>query len=471
VDFAGQNQLQKVHALNGVRLTQNAVAENKPVSAADPQSFELTAPAIDFKVAEGHILQQAVTSGGAHITIAQAQGASPGSAHPAAQRTVVTAGKFQAQFAASEGRNRLTSVHGAPDARIVNSAPGEPDRVSTSDSVDATFLPQGGIDSITQQGNVAYTDGQQPDKRMQAWANSARYTPSDQMLLLTGDPRVANGGMATTATTIRINRATGDALAQGDVKSTYSELKEQPDGALLASSSPIHITAHTMTARGKPGVATYSEHARLWQDANVIEAQAIEFDRNRRSVTAQGTPAQPVQTILFQAEKAQAERPQTDKAQHGKTARQAGSPAASSPISVTASKLTYADAERRVHYEDGVVAQGPGFTASATTVDAFLLPRSQTSNNRSFAGPGQLDRMIAQGNVVIRQPKRRAEGERLVYTAAADKFVLTGGPPSIFDAEQGKITGVSLTFFRGDDRVLVEGEANTPVVTQTRVAQ
>jgi lipopolysaccharide export system protein LptA len=79
--------------------------------------------------------------------------------------------------------------------------------------------------------------------------------------------------------------------------------------------------------------------------------------------------------------------------------------------------------------------------------------------------------MVAEGNVVIQQPKRRAEGQRLVYTAADDKFVLTGGPPSIFDAEQGKITGVSLTFFRGDGRVLVEGAASTPVVTQTRVAR
>ena len=77
--------------------------------------------------------------------------------------------------------------------------------------------------------------------------------------------------------------------------------------------------------------------------------------------------------------------------------------------------------------------------------------------------------MVAQGNVVIQQPGRRGDGQQLVYTAAEDKFVLTGGPPSIFDAEQGKITGVSLTFFRRDDRVLVEGEASTPVVTQTRL--
>jgi lipopolysaccharide export system protein LptA len=79
--------------------------------------------------------------------------------------------------------------------------------------------------------------------------------------------------------------------------------------------------------------------------------------------------------------------------------------------------------------------------------------------------------MVAEGDVLIQQPNRRATGQKLVYTAAEDKFVLTGGPPSIFDAEQGKITGVSLTFFRADDRVLVEGEASTPVVTQTRVAR
>jgi lipopolysaccharide export system protein LptA len=117
------------------------------------------------------------------------------------------------------------------------------------------------------------------------------------------------------------------------------------------------------------------------------------------------------------------------------------------------------------------VAKGTSFTASSSTMDAYLRPRSQSSSNQSLAGPGQLDHLVAKGNVVVKQPTRRADGKTLVYTAADDKFVLTGGPPSIFDAERGKITGVSLTFFRGDDRVLVEGEASTPVVTQTRVAR
>jgi lipopolysaccharide export system protein LptA len=537
MDFAGRNELQKVHALDGVRLTQKADSTkpaNKPEGKGPgngPQDFELTAPVIDFFMAQGHVLRRAVTSGAAQITIAQAVATIPAATQiasaPAAagravpsqphsgqasgaqvstpQTTVVTAGKFLAQFATSDGRTRLASLHGAPNARIVNSTPGQPDRVSTSDSVDATLLPLGGIDSITQLGNVAYNDGQPLNKRMQAWSNSAHYTPADQMLLLTGNPRVTNGGMATTAKTIRINRATGEALALGDVKSTYNDLKEQPDGALLASSSPIHVTANSMTAHGNAGTALYAGNARLWQDANIIEAPTIQFERDRRFVTAQGTPGQPVQTILVQAEKdhaekVQAEKVQTQKAQPdhapgenatagsgkpenspapkkivGKGSEKPSPLGGSSPISITAAKLTYADSERKVHYEGGVMAKGVEFTAAAKTADAYLLPRSQTSSPQSFGGPGQLDHMVAQGDILVQQPKRRAEGQNLVYTAADDKFVLTGGAsnelPSIFDAEQGKITGVSLTFFRRDDRVLVDGAASTPVVTQTRVAR
>ena len=78
-----------------------------------------------------------------------------------------------------------------------------------------------------------------------------------------------------------MNRATGDGFADGDVKSTYSDLKAQPNGALLASSDPIHVTARSMTAHSSPAIALYTGDARLWQDANVIEAPSIEFDRNQ----------------------------------------------------------------------------------------------------------------------------------------------------------------------------------------------
>jgi lipopolysaccharide export system protein LptA len=483
LDFAGLNQLQKVHAADGVRLSQHSTTTGAATAnASPPQDFDITAPVIDFFVAKGRLLDHATTSGAAKITVSSTQTSTPPTQGP---QTVVTAGRFEAKFIATpEGSTRLSSVYGTPDAKIVNVSPGSPDRVSTSQTLDAKFLPEGGIASIIQQGTVAYTDGQPGNKRTQAWADKALYTPVDRILVLSGSPRVAEGGMVTTARTIRINRDSGEALASGDVKSTYSELKEQPGGALLSSSSPIHVTAASMTSHNSPAIALYQGNARLWQDANIITAPSIQFDRDRRFLLAQGTAAQPVSTVLVQTKlmqtgPRQAEKGQPDKAHaenesggdHKTRGKAEEKRADTSPLAVTSARLTYSDAESLAHYEGGVQAKGSNFSADSGTLDAFLVPRGQTSNSQSLTATGKLDRMVAKGNVVVQQPGRRAEGQTLVYTASDDKFVLTGGLPSIFDAERGKITGVSLTFFRADDRVLVEGEASTPVVTQTRVAR
>ena len=479
LDFLGQNQLQKVHAADGVRLAQHGASANTSGANSSPQNFDITAPIIDFFVIDGRRLDRAQTSGAAQITITTA--ANQNSTSESAQSTVITASRFDAKFTATaEGQSRLTSFHGAPNAKIVNLAPGLPDRVSTSQTLDATFLPEGGIASITQQGSVAYTDNQPPEKRTQAWADKALYTPIDQILLLAGKPRVADGGMITTANTIRINRVTDDAFADGNVKSTYSDLKEQPNGALLASSSPIHVTAAKMTAHNSPAIALYEGNARLWQDANIIEAPSIQFDRERRSLVAQGNTAQPVSTVLVE-EKLGHPRikvwPKTSlrnlnvKAKINRTKKlrknsirivPSPSPQPSSPMPMPIARLT---------------------TLGASQPKVLALKRLRMRwmyiycrgvkrlRINHLAHPVGLDRMIATGHVVIQQPGRRAEGQTLVYTASDDKFVLTGGPPSIFDAERGKITGVSLTFFRTDDRVLVEGKPSTPVVTQTRVAR
>jgi lipopolysaccharide export system protein LptA len=101
----------------------------------------------------------------------------------------------------------------------------------------------------------------------------------------------------------------------------------------------------------------------------------------------------------------------------------------------------------------------------------FLLASNQSQAATGPGTPGQVERIVVEDKVVITQPTRHATGERLVYAAAEDKFVLTGGTPSIFDAERGKITGDSLTFYRHDDRVLVEGKETSPTVTKTQVAR
>ena len=429
--FVGKNQLTTVHTEENVKLTQH---QKPATSSATAQDLELTAPVVDFWLTPGNLLKRAQTSGAAKITIRPAT-SSPG------QETLITAGKFTGRF---DQFGQLSSVHGAPNGRIMNENPGQTGRVSTSDTLDASFRTGVGIESIVQQGRVFYVD----DER-KAWSDRARYTPADQMLFLTGAPRVIDGSSTTTAHTMRMNRATGDAFAEGDIRSTYSELKEQPNGALLASSSPIHVTSRSMTGHRSSAVAVYTGDARLWQDANLVKAPTIEFDRDHRSMVAEGSPTQPVSTTLVQVDK------------NGKV----------TPVAITSAQLTYTDSERKAHFDGGVEAKGSDAIITSVQADVFLQPREQGSNNQPIEGPGKIDHIIAREHVVMTQPTRRGTGDNLVYTAADDKFVLTGGPPSIFDAERGRTTGVSLTFFRGDDRVLVEGNDTSPTVTHTRVAR
>jgi lipopolysaccharide export system protein LptA len=457
LSFGEQNVLTKIHTERNVKAIQPQISSSKTA-----QDMELTAPVVDLFVADGNRLTRAETAGPPQIRLLSS-GGQPG------QETRVTAAKFTAKF---DSLGQLSQVHGAPNARVVTTVPPQDnaaqlDRISTSDSIDAYFRSGTGVESLLQRGRFAYQSGTQ-----RAFAEQARYTPADQILTLNGGPRIIDSGMETTARSVRLNRATGEGFATGNVKTSYSNLQTQTEGAMLASSDPVHVTADTMVARSAPASATYKGHVRLWQGSNLIEAPTIQFWKDQRTVIADSSSQRKDETALSSSDK------------NGKT----------TVVNITSDHLTYSDAERRAHYEGTVTARSGDMTVRSNQMDVFFAPRhlsvgpvqssgngpqtapvgaGQTPGTPPAAAPGtaKLDKIVATGAVVITQPTRHATGDKLTYTASDDKFVVTGGPPSIFDAEHGKITGVSLTLFRTDDRVVVDGSSSSPAVTETRVVR
>ena len=437
--FGPNNELAKIHAEEGVKMLQHPAA-----GAKGAQEVEVTAPTVDYLIADGRRFTRAETFGPPQISLLPTD-SKQGPTH-------ITSDKFIATF---DSLGQISQVHGEAHARVVSSTPAgstppQPDRVSTSDSIDAYFRPGTGIESAVQAGHFEYASGTQ-----KAFADRARYTPANQIAVLSGSPRVLDTGMETTADTVRLNRATGEAFGEGNVKTTYNDVKPQPSGALLASSDPIHVTAQSIAAKSNPEIAIYTGDVRLWQDANLIKAPWIQFEKDQRRVTAQSNSGQKVSTFLVQSDHS------------GKV----------TPVEGTSDRLTYVDSERKAHYESNVTVHGEDMTVTSNQMDVFLQMASQTQiaaqkpTTTQTQTPARLDHIIATGSVVLTQPNRRGTGDKLVYTAADDKFVLSGGPPSIFDAEHGKITGVSLTLFRTDDRVIVEGDSKSPAVTQTKVVR
>lgn len=413
LDFGPGNILTKVQARDAVQLAQGPA--NK--------STQLQSDGLDFLLNKGKKLEKAVTSGTARVLVTQGN-----------TKTVITADQFQGQFNA---RNRPTVMSGSSNVKTVSTTPGKTDQITTSREIIATFNDQNAIEQIEQNGDFHYQQDQQT-----ATADRARYLPADETIYLIGSPRVKDSSSTLTAESIQLNRKTNVAVAQRDVKVTYTDLKPQANGGMLGSADPIHVTGSSMTASRNTEQAKFT-NARLWQSPNIVEAPVITFDRAHRSLQAQGSAQARVNAVFIQQDKG------------GKGV----------PVNVTADRLSYVDAERKAVFSGNVLTKSAETTLTADTVQIFLTPRGNQ-------GGSQLDRIIAQGDIQIEQPNRKATGNQLVYTAADEKMVLTasdGKRPVISDVERGEITGDSLTFYRHDDRVLVDSKETSKTLIQTRI--
>jgi lipopolysaccharide export system protein LptA len=267
-----------------------------------------------------------------------------------------------------------------------------------------------------------------------------------------GNPRVVDGGTTVEADNIRLLRGEsgktgGELFATGNVKTTYSELTVQPNGALLANSDPVHVTAKAMNAVQSSGLAHYTGGARLWQGSNIVEAPSIDFDQKTRTIVAQGDLKRPVSSWFTQS----------------------GAKGKSSTVLVTAPKLNYSDTDRQAHYSGGVTAKSEDGVMTAGKADVFLNPAGAGTQHQS--GPSQLDHIVATTHVLVQQHVRRVEGEKLVYQASSGTYVMTGGSPMLSDPVNGTVRGDSLTFYNRDDRVVVEGSDSTRSVTHTHISR
>ena len=125
---------------------------------------------------------------------------------------------------------------------------------------------------------------------------------------------------------------------------------------------------------------------------NVVEAPTLQFDRDQRSSLAgvasgvasgEGTVrSQPVSTVLVQVDK----RRKSDARSR-----------------IISAHLTYADAERKILLTGGVTAKGSDATMTSRQMTIFLAANQskRTSRGRAQVSPGQVDRIVAENNVVV----------------------------------------------------------------------
>jgi lipopolysaccharide export system protein LptA len=311
--------------------------------------------------------------------------------------------------------------------------------VSTTSSKDfsARFDPQTSqLIAMEQTGNFTYQEG---DRK--AHANKAAFDQKQNVMTLDSGAAVSDATGSTAADHIRLDQATGDFLAEGNVSSTRLPDKSQKgDSAMLSGDAPMNAQAGRMESTNRAGNhhTHYQGNVKLWQGANRIGADMVEIDRDKHTLVADGH-------VVTEAW----EQPKDDKKKAG---------GAAVLTKVYAPHLVYTDGDRLAFYSGGVKLDRPDLHLKSQELHAWLADSKADS---------QLEKAFADGAVEIAGARKDnaydGTSEHAEYYTGEQKVVLNGGTPQLTRTAGGKqptvIKQAQLIYFVNDGKLVGTGAA------------
>lgn len=368
----------------------------------------------------------------------------------AAARSKLSGDKLALDFGALGKARQLTATGAVEMERQVE---GSPLQTASAANGVVQLDPTGGWSQITLHENVRMNEGER-----NAQSTQAVFVKADQSAVLTGQAMVRDTTSETHAAKIRFYQNTGDVEAEGNVRSTDLSAK---GSAVQLSAAPANISSDHLKANSKSGRALYTGHARLWQGSSVLQSDSIELQRPSRTLNATGN----VRAVFLQA-------PQGSQGEKQVNA----SISSSKPPNVwhiSAGTLAYWDSENHAHLEKNVLVQSPDEKIHSSALELYFTRGGTECNSGATVsgavGSAQISRAVAIGSVVVEQGERRGTADRGTYTAADQKFVLSGGNPTLYDSTEGTTTGRELTFNMADDTIVVDSGNGSRTLTKHRV--
>lgn len=311
----------------------------------------------------------------------------------------------------------------------------------------AEFDPKSGqMKRMKQWDHFTYEEG---DRR--ATAVTATFEQDKDVINLEDRARVWDATGSTDGDKIVMNQKTDDFIADGHVSTTRLPDKKKNSSDLLDSDQPTQGQARRMTSASHNKLVHYEGDAVLWQEANRIQGDVIDVDRDKHMITATGH----VTTTFLDS-------PGGDKPDMPPATPATEKKPAAEPVFtvVRAPKMVYTETDRLANYTGGVKFDRPGLTVTSQELKAWLNPKDTQQDSK-------INHANADGHVEIIEDtpdrKRKGTGDHSEYYTAEERILLRGGEPELIDNKKGTTKGTELTYFTNDDRLLVTGEAKRPV--------
>ncbi|MGQ0531875.1 MAG: LptA/OstA family protein [Caulobacteraceae bacterium] len=134
------------------------------------------------------------------------------------------------------------------------------------------------------------------------------------------------------------------------------------------------------------------------------------------------------------------------------------------PVSYSANTLEYFDSERRLVLVGDVDIVQNDARLRADRITMFFSESSgagQGGGQQSGLGAGDIERMVAEGDVFYIRPQQDARGDRAVYDVAQDSVTFTGNV--IVMSEENVIRGETLVLQIGSRRTTIRPQAGQRV--------
>ena len=305
-------------------------------------------------------------------------------------------------------------------------------RIVRARALNASMSEAGTIDRALFSGGFRFEDGNLVAESLESVYDVVKGTLELRAPEST-PPHIRNNRVDLRAASIDATLSPLRLKANGKVSALFAGGRREGERgtSILDDDEPIQILCDKLTFDEDTGAGSYSGGARLLQDksGNQIRGETITMNEKTGLLVATGN----VMTLLPLA--------RTDETAKGNSVGRAG-------------EFEFDDAKRRAVYVKNAHLEGSTGNVRADRIELLLA----SSGN-------DLQQLTARGTVKVNVESREATGQQLVYHPADASYVLNGTPVHLMQECQ-ESTGRTLTFYRGSDKITVDGNEETRVQTK-----
>ena len=267
-------------------------------------------------------------------------------------------------------------------------------------------------------------------------AERINFTADDEVVRLRGgEPTVWDSRARAKGDEIDWDTRAEKSFLRGNVSTTYYSQKQTGGATPFGETNkPVYVTAANAEFNHAEETGLYTGNARAWQDNNYVRSDKLLLKQKEGQLYGEGS----VQSVLYDAKKKEKGKETTV------------------PVYASSNKLFYNRENRQLRYEENVDIRQGTDRITAGKADIYMDDKNEMSKT------------IAETNVVITQPNRRALGDWAQYTSENEVAILRGNPAKIDDSENGSSQGAQVTVYMRENRVVGESQSEQNNTGRTR---